>query len=200
MAGIAVFSSKNPVSQGWLPEFIRIVDEEARVAWASSVGVMLKQVPTEKREQVWGDWIKAYWEKRRDGSPFLLSGAEVEVMARWLLHLDSAFPEAVEMFLGSPKPIPKARPSNAFLFMELKDSGLATRFPGSLAKFLLRLTESESTFPPVDFIDEMIRSLIPTAASRKVLLDICKRLAVLGAPGAAQLKHLVEISRTDESL
>jgi len=61
IAGIAVFSSRDPTANGWLSEFIRVVDEEDRVTWARSTETMLKQVPMEKRQLVWDKWIKAYW-------------------------------------------------------------------------------------------------------------------------------------------
>jgi hypothetical protein len=44
-------------------------------------------------------WIKAYWIGRIPGLPLLVSAREVGAMARWLIRLDSAFREEVELFL-----------------------------------------------------------------------------------------------------
>ncbi|MFY9940461.1 MAG: hypothetical protein WAK33_26515, partial [Silvibacterium sp.] len=58
IARIAVFAARNPLEDGWLSGFISTVDEEDRVAWASSVAMALRQVPSEKKQLVWEKWIK----------------------------------------------------------------------------------------------------------------------------------------------
>jgi Domain of unknown function (DUF4020) len=106
------------------------------MAWAHSVGTMLRQVPVEKRQSVWDKWIKAYWDRRIPGLPLLLCGREVEGMIAWSIQLGSVFPEVVDLLIKSPKPIPETSNSNTYLYMELKDSGLEIRYPGPLAILL----------------------------------------------------------------
>lgn len=194
IAGISVFSAKDLIADGWLEEFIRVVEDEDRVTWAHSVAAMLKKVPVEKRHGVWDKWIKKYWDRRILGVPQQFSGPEMASMAAWPMQLDSAFPEAVDRFVQSPLPTAKNNHSNSYLYLLLKNSGFEARYHNDVAKFLRRMLESESALPYGDPIDELLRKLIPTDANRGILLDICERLGVLGYQGAAELKRLVQSS------
>jgi len=194
MAAIATLSNIDPLKNGWLHKFIRTAVESDRVEWARSIAEMLKRVPEEKRKDVWDRWINSYWKLRLEGIPQLLSGQEVAGMLGWLLHLDGAFPDAVNLLLRSPAPISRDNHSSTYLYMALNDSRIENLYPDALARCILHLLKSDVQLPFPDPIDEMVQRLIPTAADRNALVGICERLAEFGYGRAATLKLLVESS------
>jgi hypothetical protein len=199
IAWIAVFGAKNPLADGWLSGFIRTVDEEDRISWASSVEMALRQVPNEKKQVVWDRWIKAYWVMRNQGQPLLPSGIEVSLMARWLLHLGSAMPEALELLMQGPRAVPRDNYANSALYMQLNELRIDAQYAQEVALFLRYLLDSETGVPYLDPIDVVVRRLIASAAERTVLIQICERLSVLGYPAeAAELRRLVEPPTQDK--
>jgi hypothetical protein len=193
IAWIAVFGAKNPLADGWLSGFIRTVDEEDRISWASSVEMALRQVPNEKKQVVWDRWIKTYWAMRNQGQPLLPSSIEVSLMVGWLLHLGSAMPEALRLLMEGPRPVPRDNYANSFLYMQLNDLRRDAQYPQEVALFLRYLLDSETGVPYLDPIDAVVRRLITSTAERTVLIQICERLSVLGYPTeAAELRRLVE--------
>ena len=198
IAWIAVFGARNPLADGWLSGFIRTVGEEDRISWVSSVEQALKQVPSEKKQLVWDKWIKTYWTMRNQGQPLLPSGLEVSLMAGWLIHLGSAMPEALELLLQGPRPVPRDNHANLSLYMQLNDLQIDAQYPQEVALYLRCLLDSEAGAPYLNPIDAVIRRLIASAADRRVLIEICERLSVLGCPAeAAELRNLVGPSTSD---
>ena len=193
IAWIAVFGAKNPLSDGWLSDFIRTVDDEDRASWASSVEMALRQVPVEKKQFVWDKWMKTYWALRNQGRPSLPSGLEVSLMTHWLLYLGSAMPEALQLLLQGPKPVPRDNYANSFLYMQMNELRIDAQFPQEVALFLRYLLNSETGAPYLDPINAVVRRLVASVADRTVLIQVCERLSVLGYPTeAAELKRLVE--------
>ncbi len=193
IAWIAVFGAKNPLSDGWLSDFIRTVDDEDRASWASSVEMALRQVPSDKKQFVWDKWMKTYWALRNQGQPSLPSGLEVSLMTHWLLNLGSAMPEALQLLLQGPKPVPRDNYANSFLYMQLNELRIDAQYPQEVALFLGYLLNSETGAPYLDPIDTVVRRLAASAAERVVLIQVCERLSVLGYPTeAAELRRLIE--------
>ena len=198
IAWIAVFGARNPLADGWLSGFIRTVGEEDRISWVSSVEQALKQVPSEKKQLVWDKWIKTYWTMRNQGQPLLPSGLEVSLMAGWLIHLGSAMPEALGLLLQGPRPTPRNNHANLSLYMQLNDLQIDAQYPQEVALYLRCLLDSEAGAPYLNPIDAVIRRLITSPADRRVLIQICERLSVLGCPAeAAELRNLVGPSTSD---
>jgi len=195
IASIAVFGAKNPLSDGWLSDFIRTVDDEDRASWASSVEMALRQVPSDKKQFVWDKWMKTYWALRNQGQPLLPSGLEVSLMTHWLLSLGSAMPEALQLLVQGPKPVPRDNYANSSLYMRLNELRIDAQYPQEVALFLRYLLNSETGAPYLDPINAVVRRLVASVADRTVLIQVCERLSVLGHPTeAAELKRLVEPS------
>jgi hypothetical protein len=199
IAWIAVFGSRNPLTDGWLSGFIRTVDDEDRASCASSVEMALRQVPSEKKQVVWDKWMKTYWAMRNQGQPSLPSGLEVSLMAHWLLHLGSAMPEALELLMQGPRAVPRDNYANSGLYMQLNELRIDAQYPQEVALFLRYLLDSETGVPYLDPVDAVVRRLITSSAERTVLIQICERLSVLGYPtDAAELRRLVELPTQDK--
>ena len=192
LAAIAVFSNVDPVESGWLKKFVIATKQEDRYSWASSVSRMLKQVPTDQRENLWGRWIRRYWSDRIQGIPSLLSGLEITGMAEWPLQLQEVFAQAVQLLLKSPAPVTKDEYHYAFVLMQLQESSAGNRQPTALAHFILYLLQAASRLDAPDSVRALVLRLIPTDAERTVLVAICERLAVLGfSVDAAELKQRI---------
>ena len=82
--------------------------------------------------------------------------------------------------------------------MQLNDLQIDAQYPQEVALYLRCLLDSEAGAPYLNPIDAVIRRLIASAADRRVLIEICERLSVLGCPAeAAELRNLVGPSTSD---
>ena len=78
LAGIAVYGSSNPLQEGWLRRFLNAVEPEDRAAWASEVGLILRQLEGEAVRDLWDGWLGEYWSRRNSGIPLPLEPDELE--------------------------------------------------------------------------------------------------------------------------
>src|ERR1019366_6995489 len=135
---------------------------------------------------------------RNQGQPLLPSGLQGSLMACLLIHLGSGMPEALGLLLQGPRPIPRDNHANLSLYMQLNDLQIDAQYPQEVARYLRCLLDSEAGAPYLNPIDAVIRRLIASAADRRVLIEICERLSVLGCPAeAAELRNLVGPSTSD---
>lgn len=192
MAAIAVFSSIDPIKNGWLTKFISTAQQEDRYNWTASVPEMLKQVPEEQRKTVWERWLKAYWTGRLQGIPLLLSGVETAALTEWPLQLPHVFAEAVQLLVKSPPPVSGDEYEVTFLLMQLQESSTGKEQPNELAVLILYLLQAATKLAAADSVSALVQRLIPTTAERHVLVAICERLATLGfSADAADLKRRI---------
>jgi hypothetical protein len=192
LAGIACFSSINPVAHGWLARFLLAAALEERIMWASYLRQMLKSLKEPAERNAWDSWINSYWKKRITGVPAPLDGVEVAEMVQWTPELGEAFPEAVTRIIESPKPIWGGAFSD-FIYDDLSTTGYPDRYPGPTAKLVLHLLRSglgsQFTFGPVEGIAK--RAAV-SGAEKQDLLGICNELAGLGYAGAGDLRNAIE--------
>lgn len=188
LAGIAGFSSINPVEHGWLSRFIKGAAPEDRIAWASQIADVLKAQNGDAQRKTWDAWLAKYWARRADGVPVPLDAPEAAEMLRWCPYLGSAFPNAVEMVCKGPAP----QLGHSFIFHDLRQSATAKQYPAAVAGLALYLLEAiQPDYFMLDEADNLVREIIPLSAPKATLLKICDRLAQLGYPAAAQLSNLV---------
>jgi hypothetical protein len=188
LAWIACISLKNPIKEGWLHRFLEDVGPEERKVWAHFVQQALKGMKEPAKQSAWDNWIRNYWDSRSDGIPLPLDSEEVAVMISWLPCLGSAFPEAVESVLNSP--MPKFDDSSSFYY-ELSQSDAPDRHAGPVAKVLLRVLQSGLN-PRYDFeqLENVFKRIAP-GANMHTLEAICDELAMLGYPGAGELRNSI---------
>jgi len=189
LAGIASFSSIHPLKSGWLARFLSRVGPEDRTTWAVYMRDMLKGMDEGAQEAAWRGWIGEYWQNRITGVPVPLDSGEMGEMVTWCLYLTPVFPEVVEKIRESPFPAL----THSYMFWDLSKGDIPQRHPKALAQLLRYLLASaREPFLHSNEVDEIVRRLAGSDASREDLLIICDDLARLGHPGAAQLRNLVQ--------
>jgi hypothetical protein len=194
LAGIACFSSINPITHGWLNRFLLAVGQEERVTWASYLYQMLKSMKEPAKRNAWDGWINSYWKKRISGVPAPLDGIEVAEMVRWTPELDGAFPEAVLRIIESPKPIWGDAFSD-FIYDELAGTDYPDRCPGLTAKLVLHLLRSGlGSHFAFGSVEGIAKRAAVARAEKRDLLDICDQLARLGYTQASNLRNAIEVS------
>ena len=189
LASIAAFSSIDPLKHGWLARFLLAVGSEERTTWAADMRDMLKGMDEGAQEAAWHNWIRDYWEQRITGVPAPLDSNEMGEMVTWCLYLKPVFPEVVEKIRESPFPTL----TQTFLFWDLSKGDIPQQHPKAMGQLLRHLLASaREPFLHSDQVDEIVRRLAVSDASREDLLTVCDDLARLGHPGAAQLRDLVQ--------
>jgi len=190
LAGIAVFSSIDPLEHGWINSFLRTVEAEEREMWASSVNGALQGMKEASKTAVWNRWISKYWRNRIEGIPLPLSASEVGRMVIWAVHLEPVFPEAVEAVRASPSPNLQLD----YIFYALAQSDVGNRYPDSAARFLLHLLRNQTApFWGCDEVEKVVQKILTAPpANKEDLLLACDELARLGCGNAAHLKRTIQ--------
>lgn len=187
IANIAVYSSRNLLQEGWIGKFLKAVNFEERKRWAFHIGRILRSMEEEVAQKLWNRWLKDYWEQRITGIPLPLEPDELEYMIEWSFYLKSVFPEVVEKICTSPiQGLKYTRLSKKIL-----EKNYANSHPEALTRLLLHLLSH--THQPFWFsdVEELVKSLIHSSASRYELKQICNHLGRLGCPNAAKLEELL---------
>jgi len=187
LAGIALFSKTDPLSHGWLHRFLRVVGEDERVTWASSIRSGLMRMDDSAKSIVWSRWLGRYWKDRLDGIPIPLTQREGAQMAEWSIHLGPAFPQVVERILLTP--IPDLQGS--FMLTELSESDLRERYPKAAAALVLYVLQNSVTLPwDARWIDPLMTELAASVDAKPTIRSACDELARLGWADALRLKRL----------
>lgn len=194
LANIALYSSSNPMKDGWLQKFVTKSDPESRKSWASSVSQQLLSLGEKSVKELWGRWMKDYWSERITGVLLALSEDEKEEMVLWSISLEPVFPAVVDKICATSAPSLK----QTYLYTEFVEKRFATKYPIPLTRLLLHLLpKADKSFLHCWYVEELVRSLVGSAASSSDLLLVCEHLARLGCPNAAELKELVEESNNN---
>ena len=189
LAGIACFSVRNPLTDGWLNQFLQQTTLQERKMWASSIEQAIKQIKEPAKRKIWDIWLRDYWDRRIDGIPLPLDSEEVTLMISWVPYLGPASAEAVNRVLASPPP---KLPESSFLFYELSGSEMPTQQPQPTAKLLLHVVRS-GLGPRYDYQQfEDVFNRIAPAADQGTLTEICDQLANLGYQGASRLRASIK--------
>ncbi len=193
LARAAVYSSINPVKDGWLQDFLRDGDEETRVSWAGSIGQVLPLLEKPAVEDLWQRWMDEYWQLRNTGVPASLSSRESSQMLSWVIPLEPVFPHVVDRILAISA---SGSSVEAFgLLHRLQNLDIAKLYPESLSQLLQHLLKNAiEPFFHCDLIEGLVRKLVSSAAKKTGLVQICNDMARLGCPGAADLKDVLEKS------
>jgi hypothetical protein len=189
LAGIACFSTINPLQHGWLNGFLVAAGLEQRIMWAAAMGGALGQMKEPGAQVAWDHWIQTYWQNRIEGLPVPLDSREVGEMVEWSIPLQSVFPAAVTKICASPN----ASMTHSSLFYRLPKSEIPALHPAPAAKLVLHLLRTaEFRYYDVDSIIQITERLAASGVDRTDLRLICDELARLGYPGARELRDAVD--------
>lgn len=189
LASIALFSSRSPVRDGWVHEFLKRVGEEGRASWANRLGAQLGALDATAAQEVWDTWLSDYWRERNEGVPVPLSLGEKEYMVLWPLALEPVFEAAVDRVCGMPPP----PPGDTRLYYDLAQTKLADTHPAAVARLLDHLLPyATQPFYAKKQLQQTARAVVGGDVPIPLLLRICDHLATLGCPEAAELRRLTK--------
>jgi hypothetical protein len=100
LAGVALYSEIDPLT--WTAEFTAITPESERVEWLNQIAWMLDRLDADARQQQWNRWMRDYWARRLDSIPSRLTTEEASALAGWVVHLDGAIDDAVDLAVAAP--------------------------------------------------------------------------------------------------
>lgn len=177
LAGIAVQSSRNPLQDGWLDRFIGAADEKARIKWADKVWRELVSLPKEYTAQLWGKWIKPYWDRRILGIPAPLSPGEAGAMVNWALELESVFPSVVEKIVSGPTPSLE----RGIFYYRLSQEEIVKKHPEDVARLLAYLLSGTgSPFYRCSEVKGVFNQIVAVGLPEQKLKPLKEQLIRLG--------------------
>ena len=188
LASVAIYGADDPWHGGWLARFIAETDPTSRATWAERLGRALRELPLEAAEHTWRRWLADYWSDRLKGVPRALGEGEGRAMAEWVFGLGPVALEVIELIEHTRVVLGE----NSLIFMEIDQTGLATRDPATAARLLRHVLAGMTQLTwACQSVDALVRGLLATNADRTVLRDICESMARLGCPSAGELRGLV---------
>lgn len=189
MASIAIYSSINPIKDGWLNDFISQDLPECLTKFAGGIHRHLGGLTAEGKTKIWNRWINEYWSNRRDGIPIPLTNEELKIMVSWAIPLLPIFPEIVEKICQTVN----FDLYQTDLYYDLEKHKFAIQFPEATANLLLHLLKlARDRFLHCNYVQEIIRQLISTLDDSSKLKELCDHLSRLGCPQALELSDLID--------
>ena len=189
LAGLACYTSINPLQTGWLSEFLSHVELKDRIRWALAVRHILKGIDAIGQQALWESWISEYWRLRLHGVPVPFESEELGETVEWTPYLGSAFPTAVDKVVAGPQ----FRLKHSFIYREIADTTIPETFPTATARFFFVLLQNELELPfDTDKISDVVRRAVALGAPQETLIFICDRLAALGYGEAGNLSCFVK--------
>lgn len=176
MASIAIYSSINPLEDGWLVEFITSVEESARKEWAQQIGYILRGLDDEAGKLLWDQWLGKYWHRRNLGQPAPLSPSESAEMVEWSACLGSVFDKVVKLICDIQAP----DISESYMFHLMNEKGFAKRYATDLAKLLIHLIPQMTKTWPCHELAPLVRALRDEGLEARQLSKIQSALIALG--------------------
>jgi hypothetical protein len=176
MASIAIYSSINPLEDGWLAEFLTTVEEKDRTEWAQQLGHLLRGLDDEAAKHMWEQWLWKYWQRRNLGQPVPLSTSEAAEMVEWSPCLGSVFQSVVKLICEHPAP----EISEPYMFHLISEKGLAQKYSEDVAKLLLHLIPMMTAVWMCHELVPLARSLRDSGLDTHKFAKIQDALVVLG--------------------
>jgi hypothetical protein len=134
VADLAVSGAVDPMEDNWLAKFMIDVPQR-RIQWANRLRILLGRLDPDRTDEIWTEWLEAYWTQRIDGKP-QLTPLEVGAMMAWVPYLGAKARQAVNLLERGPAP---ELDRHAEFFFRFDDDGFASRFP-RLSTRLLRFS------------------------------------------------------------
>jgi hypothetical protein len=135
MASIAIYSSINPLEDGWLIEFISSIEEKDRTEWAQQFGHIIRELDDDATKLMWEEWLGKYWHRRNLGQLAPLSESELAEMIEWSACLGSVFDKVVKLICERTAP----EITKSYMFHLMYEKDIAKRHTEELGKLLIHL-------------------------------------------------------------
>ena len=123
----------------WIPMLFAKAEVGDREKFAWNIANNLRQMEPDPQRDLWGRWLRKYWENRLEGTPTPLDPTEAGTMLEWLPHLHDLFPEAVDLATNTPNLPPDYTPPIHLLTYKGKPGS----HPEATAKLLIYLADQD---------------------------------------------------------
>jgi hypothetical protein len=186
VAHLSIFGSDDPLSEGWLADYIKRAGETDRCEFARTLEQYLEICSPEQLQSLWKRWLNQYVDFRTRGLPVPISRREVQTMLTWGPHLRPVFVEFARLIAATRIEIDYSGP----FIRGLARTDLPQEFPESVCDLLGAVLQNDVVYDWNE-VGKIVRMLIEGQAPREKLLAICEQLARLGCPDARQLRSLI---------
>lgn len=176
MASIAIYSSINPLEDGWLSEFMTSVEEKDRTVWAQQFGHIIRELDDDATKLMWDQWLGKYWHRRNLGQPAPLSPSELGEMVEWSACLGSVFEKVVKLICELQAP----DISESYMFHLMNEKEFPKKHTKELAKLLIHLIPHMTKPWPCDELATLARTLREEGLETRQLAKIRNDLVTLG--------------------
>lgn len=176
MASIAIYSSINPLENGWITEFISSVEEMDRIAWAEEFGHLLRSIDDEAGKLMWEQWLNRYWYRRNLGQPVPLSHTELVEMIKWSVSLRGVFDKVVRLICDQPAP----EISDTYIFHLMREKGFAKSHTENVGRLLIHLIPSMTKLWLCHELLPLARELREVGLDSKLFNQVQNGLIALG--------------------
>lgn len=83
--------------QDVIPQLLCAINEEERKMFAKTVTSYLREMRNDKKNTLWQNWLKEYWNNRVRNIPIPLRDGESAEMLKWIFALDEFYSEIVDI-------------------------------------------------------------------------------------------------------
>lgn len=185
LAGFAIYSSVDPIHDGWLFRFLLATDLDGRILFAGHVEDFLNQMNTDAIDLVWERWLHEYLKSRLEGVPLALEIEEIEAIVKWAPSMEAQFPEFADIICQMTAPVV----DDTTPYWRINENKIAEKHPNDVAKLLAHLLQvAKEPFYPRDIVVSIVNDLITAHANEETLKFIVDQLARLGFENATELK------------
>jgi hypothetical protein len=167
VTALALYRLSDPLSNSWLPNVIRTLDEQDLCSLAAEIDHALSHINPSMAEGIWERWLKRYWEERILGRPKPFSVDEAKHTACWALSAGKHFSEAVEL-VAALQPTPRFE--HVGFLSRIDSKQLAQKYPAATADLLLVYFSAPDLHPyPDDTLRNIWRALVQAGLPREHL-------------------------------
>lgn len=174
-AAFALFS--DDPNQRWITNLFKSNDPDIRWRFALEINSILGSLDETQQREWWNQWLRTYWEKRLQNIPVPLEGKEIETMLGWTTQLTAVYPAAVD--LAVQMPFGYLRYIHLQIY-KIRKTGLFAKYPESVAKLLISMSQTESEPGSWHGAKEVIDSLMQAKLKPETITGLKEAVARLG--------------------
>ena len=129
--------------------------EADRHQFARSIYMVLENMKTVQRSELWNRRLKEYWELRINNTPEKLCSEELGIMLNWVLLLQDEYEEVVDLLLRSEC----NEPDSYILIRDLKNSDIVKQHPQKTGELLIYLLQHNGMWMDRQVVDGLFLKL-----------------------------------------
>lgn len=138
LAQIALREQQPSIGRGWIDDFISLAEPQDVAGFTRAVTFALRDLPEDFRQRAWDEWLRAYWQRRLDGLPRLMSSDEAREIVGWAVVIGERSPDAMSLAVAGP-----SGGAYDLFFHDLEKTQLPVEHPALVASLLGHVLENQ---------------------------------------------------------